>query len=100
MSKQLSFSQAKESYLDVLEQYVPVVSRVHGENHPEFYDVHKLFNTINRKIKEAGSDKPELKEDFTKLREITKEYTVPGGVCESYEAVYSMLAKLDKAYHV
>ena len=33
-----------------------------------------------------------------KLREITDNYTVPGDVCESYEAVYNMLAELDKAY--
>ena len=35
---------------------------------------------------------------FVKLREITDNYTVPGDVCESYEAVYNMLAELDKAY--
>ena len=39
-----------------------------------------------------------LKEEFVKLREITDNYTVPGDVCESYEAVYNMLAELDKAY--
>ena len=75
------------------------MSRVHGGNHPEIHDVHKLFDTINVKIKEARSDKPELDEEFTTLRDITNEYTVPGDVCESYEAVYSMLAELDKAYH-
>lgn len=75
------------------------MSRVHGGNHPEIYDVRKIFDTINVKIKEAGSNKPELKEEFTQLSDITKEYTVPGDVCESYEAVYRKLAELDKAYH-
>ncbi len=98
MSKQLTFNEVKESQFKTLEQYVPVVARVHGGNHPEFHEVHKLFNTINKKTKEAGSEKPELNEEFDKLREITNNYTVPVDVCESYEAVYKMLAEVDKAY--
>lgn len=99
MSKQLTFDQAKEMHLKTLEQYVPVVSRVHGGNHPEFHEVRQLFDMINVKIKEAGSNKPALNGEFAKLRDITHDYTVPGDVCESYEAVYNMLAEIDKAYH-
>jgi iron-sulfur cluster repair protein YtfE (RIC family) len=53
---------------------------------------------MSKKIKEAGTEVPELNEEFAKLREITNNYTVPDDVCESYEAVYNMLAELDKAY--
>ena len=81
-----------------MEQYVPIVARVHGGNHPEFHKVHELFNMINKKTKESGLERPELNEEFTKLRDITDEYTVPDDVCESYEAVYKMLAEVDKAY--
>lgn len=96
MSKQ--FNQVKENNLKRLEQYVPVVARVHGSSHPEFYDVKKEFDTIIEKMNEAGVEKPKLNEEFAKLREITDNYTVPADVCESYEAVYNMLAELDKAY--
>ena len=99
MSEQLTFKQAKAKYFKTLKQYVPVVARVHGGTHPEFHEVHKLFDAIELKTKEAGANKPELNEEFTNLREITKDYTVPGDVCESFEAVYSMLAEMDKAYH-
>jgi len=99
MSKELMFKKAKEEYLKTLEQYVPIVARVHGNNHPEFHDVHKVFNTMVKKIKEAGAEKPALDEEFTKLREITNNYTIPNDVCESFEAVYNMLSKLDEAYH-
>lgn len=99
MSKQLSFNEAKEKHFKTLQQHVPVVSRVHGASHPEFHEVHKLFDAIDAKIKEAGTNKPALNEEFTKLRQITDNYTVPGDVCESYEGVYSMLAAIDKAYH-
>ncbi len=98
MSKQLTFDQVKTSHFKTLEQYVPVVDRVHGGNHPEFHEVRKLFDAIIKKTKAAGAAKPELHDEFSRLREITDHYTVPGDVCESYEAVYHMLAEADKAY--
>jgi len=99
MKNQIVFNEVIEKNLELLKQYVPVVSRVHGGSHPEFYEVHKMFDVIDVKISEAGSTKPELNVEFTKLREITNDYTVPGDVCETYEAVFSMLAELDKAYY-
>ncbi len=93
-----AFNEAKKSNLKKLELFVPVVARVHGVTHPEFHDVRKLFDEINVKIKEARLEKPDLDNEFKQLRKITDNYTVPGDVCESYEAVYNMLAELDKAY--
>ena len=98
MSKQLTFKQVKANHFPMLEQYTPVVDRVHGGNHPEFHEVRRLFEEINKKTKEAGSGRPELDEEFARLREVTDNYTVPGDVCESYEAVYGMLAEADAAY--
>lgn len=92
------FNEVKEKHFKTLEQYVPVVARVHGEHHPEFHEVKKIFDSISAKTKEAGSEKPELEDEFAKLRQVTTNYTVPTDVCESYEAVYKMLAELDKAY--
>lgn len=94
-----NFEEAKKRNFKRLEQFVPVVARVHGEHHPEFHDVHKIFDEINAKVKKAESEKPELENEFKQLREITDNYTVPGDVCESYEAVYNMLSEVDKAYH-
>lgn len=94
-----TFNQIKEKNLEKLQQFVPIVARVHGETHPEFHQVHKIFNEIDAKIKEAGAEKPDLIKEFEELREVTKNYTVPDDVCETYEAVYNMLAELDEAYH-
>jgi regulator of cell morphogenesis and NO signaling len=98
MSKQLNFNQVKETHLKTLAQYVPVVARVHGGNHPEFHQVQKVYDRLAKKVKDARAEKPDLVDEFVKLREITDNYTVPGDVCESYEAVYNMLAELDRAY--
>lgn len=99
MSEQLTFNQAKEKHSKTLKLYVPIVSRVHGATHPEFHEVHKLYDAIIVKMEEAGLNKAELDEEFLKLREVTNDYTIPADVCESYEAVYNMLAEMDKAYH-
>lgn len=99
MANKLISDEIKKNILPRLEQYVPIVERVHGGHHPEFHEVRELFDVINKKIKEAVSEKPELRVEFAKLREITKNYTVPEDVCESYEAVYKMLAEVDEAYH-
>ncbi|AGA70103.1 hypothetical protein Desdi_2688 [Desulfitobacterium dichloroeliminans LMG P-21439] len=98
MSKQLTFNQAKEKHFKTLEQYVPIVDRVHGGSHPEFHEVRELFEALIKKSKAAGTEKPNLDEELVKLREVTNNFTVPGDVCESYEAVYNMLAEVDKAY--
>jgi regulator of cell morphogenesis and NO signaling len=98
MSNQLTFNEVNKNQLSKLEQFTPIVARVHGDHHPEFHKVYKLFDQINSKIKEAGLERPELNEEFAKLREVTNNYTVPGDVCETYQAVYNMLAEMDKAY--
>jgi iron-sulfur cluster repair protein YtfE (RIC family) len=98
MADKQAFIEAKDKHFKMLNLYVPVVARVHGKHHPEFHEVHKLFDEISRKIEESGKEVPELNEEFARLREVTNNYTVPDDVCESYEAVYNMLAELDKAY--
>ena len=92
------FIETVKKLVPTLEKFVPIVDRVHGKHHPEFHDVRKVFATIIEKVKESGTEKPQLSQEFTKLREITDNYTVPGNVCESYEAVYKMLSELDESY--
>ena len=92
------FNETVEQNLGRLERYVPIVAKVHGGNHPEFHDVRKLFDEINQKIRKAELEKPNLDNEFKQLRQVTDNYTVPGDVCESYEAVYNMLEEVDKAY--
>lgn len=99
MGNKRTFSEVKAEHFQTLKRYVPVVARVHGKSHPEFHEVHKVFAAITKKIEDAASARPELGQEFARLREITQDYTVPGDVCESYEAVYKMLAELDRAYH-
>ena len=60
--------------------------------------VREVYEQLEQKVKASGAQKPDLRDEFLLLRGITGHYTVPDDVCESYEAVYRLLAELDKAY--
>ncbi|HHT50035.1 MAG TPA: iron-sulfur cluster repair di-iron protein, ric [Eubacteriaceae bacterium] len=92
------FNEAVEKNLERLEQYIPVVARVHGGSHPEFHEVKRVFDKVSVKIKKSVTEKPDLDKEFKELGKITDNYLVPSDVCESYEAVYNMLEELEKAY--
>ncbi len=98
MVNKRTFNKVKAEYFQTLKQYVPIVAKVHGKTHPEFLDLRNVFESLSKKIQESEQQTPALSEEFARLREITNNYTVPADVCESYEAVYKMIAELDKAY--
>lgn len=93
-----TFNEVRRKYFPKLKLFTLAITRAHGKNHPEAFEVHDLFNQINKKTKVAGSAKPDLDAEFAKLREVTGNYTIPGDVCGTYAAVYNMLSETDRAY--
>lgn len=91
-----NFKKKTEETFKKLDLFVPTVDRVHGDHHPEFHEVTKLYEAIRAKRK--AQDLPDLGEEFKSLRAITEDYTVPSDVCESYEAVFLMLKEVEKDY--
>jgi len=77
-----SYNDLIKTHIKTLDKYVPVVDRVHGDK-----EAKKLKTT------------PNLHEEFIRLRKVTNNYTVPDGVCETFEAVYKMLCELDSSYN-
>lgn len=101
MSDMQIFRETVEKHLETLQLYVPIVARVHGAEHQEFHEVKKQCDAIFERLNTAGDDAsavPDLEEEFAALRAVTRGYVVPADTCESYEAVYAMLAELDQAY--
>lgn len=94
------FTEVENRYFPKLEMYTLAITRAHGKNHPEAFEVHDLFHQINEKIKKAGATKPDLDAEFGQLRKITGNYTIPEDVCGTYAAVYNMLSETDQAYQV
>lgn len=78
---------------DQLELYTTAITRAHGKNHPEVFEVRDIYVDINQKI-ESGDEN--LTEDFNKLTEITNNYAIPGDVCPVFEATYHSLEEMNK----
>ncbi|MDO5018615.1 MAG: iron-sulfur cluster repair di-iron protein, ric [Lagierella massiliensis] len=91
MNKQYGFNKDTFKELDML---VPIVERVHGAHHPEFFEVSKVYKDIKEKMDTEKS----LDTEFEKLRNITENYKVPGDVCETYEKIYKVLEELNNLY--
>lgn len=94
MAKEI-FKEKADQYLGLLKQYTPILTRVHGSNHPELSKVNELVKTLVGKMENKETD---LTPEFSMLREVTGNYEVPGDGCETYEAVYRMLGELDEAH--
>lgn len=92
------FKEAQEVYIKRLNQYVPVVDKVHGPNHPEFHEVRRIYEAINNQIQSKDYSDLDLNNEFEELRKVTSMYEIPSDTCETYEAVYTMLSELDKDY--
>ena len=99
MTNNTSFTQLKREYLNILKQYIPIVDRIHGPNHPEFHEVRRIFENMDKELDQPDTENTGLQEYFSQLRILTQNYRIPEDVCESYEAVYQMLSELDEAYH-
>lgn len=95
MTYNSKFLEVKNQHLPTLSQYVPIVARVHGPTHNEFYQVQTIFDSLV----DALNSNESLVSQFEQLREVTEDYKVPEDVCESYEAVYQMLSELDNSYN-
>lgn len=70
-----------------LDKILPVVVRVHGDHHPELYQVAALYAAIR-----------ENKDVWNQLRDVTNHFTAPADACPTYEKTYRDLAMLDKEW--
>lgn len=93
-----SFNEVILGYSEKLELYTKAITRAHGKNHPEAFEVREIYEVISKKVKEAGKSKPDLDTEFAQLRKITDNYTIPGDVCGTYAGTYNMLSEVDEAY--
>lgn len=93
-----AFKEAVNNHFKQLDLFTSAITRAHGKNHPEAFEVRELFSKIKEKTQAAGIANPNLDTEFSKLREVTNQYAVPDDVCETYAAVYNMLSEIDRAY--
>ncbi|WP_103981832.1 iron-sulfur cluster repair di-iron protein, ric [Helcococcus massiliensis] len=88
------YIEKNKDLFEKLDFYLPTVKKVHDKDHEEIFEVDKIYNSIKENLNKSDFDK--LEDDFINLRKITNDYTIPQGTCETYEAVYKILNKLDE----
>ena len=67
MSEQ-TFNEVITNHFEKLDLYTTAITRAHGKNHPEAFEVRELFEKISKKVKDAGTNKPDLDAEFAQLR--------------------------------
>ena len=90
------YIEENQEILKQLDLFVPIVNKVHGKNHPEYNEVKRNYDFIDNKLNNNDFN---LTVEFNNLKKITNNYKIPNDVCESYEAVYNMLEKLDNSFN-
>lgn len=94
MSKTSEYLKENQENLDL---YTTAITRAHGEHHPEVFKVKKIYQAIWDKLE--GDSEADVKPEFAELRHITKDYAIPGDVCQTFTATYQMLEQADHLNH-
>jgi iron-sulfur cluster repair protein YtfE (RIC family) len=80
---------------EVLDLYSHAITKAHGDNHPEVFEVRAIYLKIQEKAGEENLDS-----EFKHLREITDDYKIPNDVCQTFEKTYCLLEEADTIYKV
>jgi regulator of cell morphogenesis and NO signaling len=98
MSQTLSFYQLLEKDFKTLEVFLPIVTKVHAKEHPEFAVISQEFNKILDKSRQFEKSDLDITEELAVIDGLTKGYSLPAGACEAFTAVYKALAKINQVY--
>ncbi|MBG9984977.1 iron-sulfur cluster repair di-iron protein, ric [Aerococcaceae bacterium DSM 111022] len=77
-----------------LDLYTTAITRAHGKNHPEAFAVRDLYTELEAAV--FNDKKEKTTRVFKELRQVTSNYEMPNDVCETYEATFHMLEKMDQ----
>ncbi len=94
----VTFAGVLKEEVPLIEEYMPVLVKVHGENHPELAQVQEVFLKLNKKVQAEDIDQLDIAPEFMEIRQITNNYTIPKDACETYIATYEMLQAVEIAY--
>lgn len=87
-------NQSLTQVLENLDVLLPIVAKVHGQNHPELNEVLCLY----KKLRANPEDPVRTGEIFEKLRNSAKDFVVPTDACQTYAEVYQWLSELPELF--
>ena len=76
----------------MLDLYPNPITNPHGSYHPEVFEVRKVYEDIQKKVKAGQED---LTADLNKLRSLTADYTIPADACGAMTKTYQTLEEFD-----
>lgn len=77
---------------EMLDLYTQAITKAHGARHPEVFEVCKVYEDIQKKVRAGQED---LTADFSKLRSLTADYTIPADACGAMTKTYQTLEEFD-----
>ena len=83
-----------QELIQELDKILPVVVRVHGENHSELAQVGELYTKLREAMDQ--DNKEEAKKYMQQLREVSKGFAIPSDACPTYTKTYEDLVALEQ----
>lgn len=106
-------------------ELLALIARVHGNNHPELFEVYRLFASLRSELephllkeevqlfprlsdptadvgdlaREIIAEHESVGEILAQLRHVTKHYTIPDDVCGTFVKAYGMLKEMEQDLH-
>ncbi|MCD5562459.1 iron-sulfur cluster repair di-iron protein, ric [Lactobacillus delbrueckii] len=77
---------------EMLDLYTQAITKAYGDHHPEVFEVRKVYEDIQKKVRAGQED---LTADFSKLRSLTADYTIPADACGAMTKTYQTLEEFD-----
>ncbi|MDO5375631.1 MAG: hypothetical protein Q4F01_05520 [Staphylococcus rostri] len=85
-----AFLEANRKTLDL---YTNAITKEHGQNHPEVFEVRKLYLAMQHKMDNGNW---EMQDELEQLAAITNNFAIPSDACETLTQTYQMFQKLNE----
>lgn len=93
-----NFTEFLNKNREPLQVYTKAITRAHGKNHPEVFEVHRLYTELDQMMANNGSQ-ADIEVQMAKMKELTHNYHIPSDVCPTFKATYETLAQADQLFH-
>ncbi|MTB69525.1 iron-sulfur cluster repair di-iron protein, ric [Streptococcus uberis] len=77
---------------EMLDLYTNAITKAHGKNHPEVFEVRRSYQAIQAKMQQNQLD---LAPEFGQIRLLTNDYAIPNDACPTLTKTYQILEEFD-----
>lgn len=77
---------------EILDLYTNAITKAHGKNHPEIFEIRRIYQAIQEKMSQNQVD---LVPEFRQIRLLTSDYAIPNEACPTLSKTYQLLEEFD-----